>query len=387
MPRPRSQEPLRIFAVAPPGLERVVAHELKSIGINGSEVPGGVEWTGDLLQVRRANLYLRTASRVLVRIAQFKARTFFELERHAAKIDWRSYVSTSKPVFLRTTSKKSKLYHEGAIAERLYKAIRANSGAVPAERIDEESDTASAQIFIVRVLRDEFTISADSSGALLHFRGYRQALAKAPLRENLAAAMLSLGGWSGAGSLLDPMCGSGVLPIEAALIARNIPPALANADRKPRTFAFESWPIHDRKAWETDVQHARALIRASSSAVIYGSDRDAGAIDASRANADRAGVGADIKFTVAALTTAPHPPGPALVVVNPPYGVRVSEQTDLRNLYSALGKYMEQNLRDSRLVMLAAEDELAAYTGRMQVLAETKNGGIAVKVLAAGGTD
>src|SRR5687768_8321781 len=115
MARQKSQAPLTIFAVAPPGLERVVAEELATIGITGTQVQGGIEWIGDLQQVRRANLHLRTASRVLVRVAAFKARTFFELERHAAKVDWRSYVSTAKPVFLRTTSKKSKLYHEGAI--------------------------------------------------------------------------------------------------------------------------------------------------------------------------------------------------------------------------------------------------------------------------------
>lgn len=384
MIRQHSQAALAIFAVAPPGLEHLVAQELTRIGIQGTVVQGGVEFTGDLGVVRRANLHSRTATRVLVRLASFKARTFFELERHTAKLDWRAYLSTSKPFALRTTSRKSKLYHEGAIEQRLQKAIRAATGAVPAPRAsDEDSEGLDAQLFVVRVLRDEFTISVDSSGALLHMRGYRQAVAKAPLRENLAAALVLLADWTGAGGLLDPLCGSGVIPIEAALIARNIAPALAGADRRPRKFAFESWPIHQRRDWEKDVLHARGLIKAAPAAAIFGSDRDAGAIDAARANAQRAGVADLITFTLAPLRAAPHPPG-AVVVTNPPYGMRVSEGTDLRNLYAALGRYMQDHLPDSRLVMLAAEDELVAEVGRMRVLAETRNGGIPVKIFAGG---
>ena len=379
----KRQEELNIFAIAPPGLERVVAGELKQIGIPGTAIQGGVEWKGDFQQLRRANLYLRTASRVVVRVAEFRARTFFELERHAAKVDWRSYLSTSKPVLLRVTSKKSKLYHEGAIAERLLRAIREKTGAVAADKLDEDAIGANVQLFIVRVSRDEFTISADSSGALLHFRGYRQDIAKAPLRENLAASLIQLAGWDARTPLLDPFCGSGTIPIEAALIARNIPPALAMADRKPREFAFEHWPIHDRRAWETDIQHARGQIR-NTAAPIFGSDRDYGAIDAALANAERAGVNDIIRFAAAPLSAAPHPSDAGVLVTNPPYGVRVSEDTDLRNLYAALGRYMREELRGWRLVMMSADAQLEAQTRlALRVLAETKNGGIAVRVVSS----
>ena len=370
--------------MAAPGLEKLVAEELAEIGIKGTVVNGGVEWTGDLESVRQCNLHSRIASRVLVRAASFKARTFFELERHAGKVDWRSYLSTSKPVFLRVTSTKSKLYHEGAIAERLYKAIRAMTGAVPIDRIDEENEGSDMQLFVVRVSRDEFTISADSSGALLHLRGYRQELGRAPLRETLAAALLRAAGFTGHGPLVDPLCGSGTIPIEAALIARGIAPGLANADRKPRRFAFETWPTHDRRAWELDLQRARGQIKATARAPIHASDRDAGAIAGARANAARAGVQSAITFTTAALSAAPHADSAGVLVTNPPYGVRVSEGTDLRNLYAALGRYVAEEIPDWRVTIMSADSRLDGQTGLpLRVAAETKNGGIAVRILGS----
>ncbi|HEU0016554.1 MAG TPA: THUMP domain-containing protein, partial [Longimicrobium sp.] len=187
---PSESETLKLFAVTAPGLEPLAAAELRALGIAGAVEQGGVAWTGTADDLFRANLHLRTASRVVVRAAEFRARTFFELERHAGKVPWERWVPRGGAVRLRVTSRKSKLYHEGAIAQRLLAAIEKRVGPLAGTEVGKGDDTgdeedAAAQLFIVRFLRDECTISADASGALLHLRGYRQALAKAPLRETL----------------------------------------------------------------------------------------------------------------------------------------------------------------------------------------------------------
>src|SRR5690606_37236797 len=174
-------------------------------------------------------------SRVLVRVATFRARTFAELERRAGRVAWDRWVGAGRAVRLRVTSRKSRLYHTGAIAERIIGQIERVAGPLAhvstGSASDDEADGAEGrdeQLFIVRFLRDECTISVDTSGELLHRRGYRQALAKAPLRETIAAAMLLASGWDGRSPLVDPFCGSGTIPIEAALLACRIPPGLAN---------------------------------------------------------------------------------------------------------------------------------------------------------------
>src|SRR4051812_39766155 len=326
LPRPWNAymtDRLPLFAVAAPGLEGLCAAELRALGIAAAAEPGGAAWAGTMDDLHRANLWLRTASRVVVRAATFRARTFIELERHARKVPWERWVVPGRAVRLRVTSKKSKLYHEGAIAERLLGFIDERVGGVGATSAakgpEEEDDGGDAQLFVVRVLRDEVTISADASGALLHLRGYRQAVAKAPLRETLAAGMLLGAGWRGDAPLLDPMCGSGTIPIEAALLARTIAPGLAAASREPRAFAFTAWPGHDAAAWARAVDEARDAILPAAPVPIAGSDRDAGAVEAARANAERAGVAGDVGFAVRPVSAMEPPPGTGLLICNPPY--------------------------------------------------------------------
>src|ERR1051325_4970388 len=222
------------FAIAAPGLEELIAAELADLSIQGTVVPGGVEWSGSESTIALANLWSRIAPRIVVRVGQFRARTFFELERHANKIEWAKYVKSGAAVRFRVTCRKSKLYHSDAVAQRFQEAVARAIGDFTLADAGDEDDAAdsTAQLFIVRFDRDECTVSADASGELLHRRGYRQAVAKAPLRETLAAAMLRGAGWDGRTSIVDPMCGSGTIPIEAARIARRIPPGL------DRDFAF-----------------------------------------------------------------------------------------------------------------------------------------------------
>lgn len=381
----RGSEHFRLFAIAAPGLEPLLAAELAGMGIAATVEAGGVEWEGPPEQLYTANLRLRSASRVLVRVAEFRARAFYELERHARKIPWERFVGGGAPVRLRVTSRKSRLYHQNAVAERVLEAIHRRVGPLSAslEAGEEgEEDGGDEQLFVVRFLHDRCTISADASGALLHQRGYRQAIAKAPLRETLAAAALLGSGWHGQAPLLDPMCGSGTIAIEGALLARRIAPGLANMDRQPRRFAFQQWPDFDAGLWERVVSEAREEILSASPVAIRGSDRDAGAVEAARANAQRAGVAENIEFEQHPLSAADPPAGPGWLVTNPPYGVRVGEAAPLRNLYAALGRLARERLTGWTLALISAERMLEAQVGlRFQDAISTRNGGIPVRLI------
>lgn len=383
---------LSLFAVTAPGLEALAAAELAAMGITAKAEPGGAAWEGTDEDLYSANLRLRTASRVLIRIAEFRARTFFELERHARRIPWERYVDTGRAVQLRVTCRKSRLYHEGAVAQRLMDAVERAVGTLehaPAPRDDdadgeedEESGEGSAQLFVVRFLHDRCTVSADTSGALLHRRGYRQAVAKAPLRETLAAALLLGSGWDGRAPLLDPMCGSGTIAIEGALIARRIAPGLAGPEVGARRYAFQQWPSFDANRWARVVERAAAEVQPTAAIAIHGSDRDAGAVEAAHANAERAGVAADIELGVRPLSAITPPPGRGWLVSNPPYGLRVGESEGLRNLYSALGRVAKRELPGWTLALLSADRRLEAQVGVPFTEAiRTRNGGIPVRVV------
>ncbi|HEX6910691.1 MAG TPA: hypothetical protein VF142_09850 [Longimicrobium sp.] len=383
---PTHDERLPLFAITAPGLEPLAAAELRALGMDGGAEPGGVSWSGTAEQLYDANLRLRTASRVTVLAAEFRARTFFELERHARKVPWERWVAKGGAVGLRVTSKKSKLYHEGAIAQRVLEAIehrvgaiaRADAGGDDEEGGDEQGD---AQLFIVRFSRDACTIRADASGPLLHLRGYRQALARAPLRETLAAAMLLGSGWDDTAPLVDAMCGSGTIPIEGALLARRIPPGLAHPTREPRAFAFTAWPDFDARLWRTVVDRAREEILPASPVPILGSDRDEGAIAAATANAERAGVADDVDFSARAVSAIEPPPGPGWMVINPPYGVRVGERDPLRNLYAALGRTLRARCPGWTLALLSPDAGLERQVGiPLEEALRTSNGGIPVRL-------
>ncbi len=215
-----------LFAVCQPGLERIVADELRALGIaNPRPVLGGAEFRGFLTHLYRVNLWSRTTERVLLRLREFRAESFRELHHKAARTAWEEFLLPGCEVSIRATCHKSILMHTGGVAERIVNGISDRLGQ-PSKPIttDEENKSARSNFIVVRIGDDRCQISLDASGALLHFRGYRQATAKAPLRETLAAAMLLSSGWTPDRSLLDPFCGSGTIPIEAGLIARKIPP-------------------------------------------------------------------------------------------------------------------------------------------------------------------
>jgi putative N6-adenine-specific DNA methylase len=375
---------LDCFATTTPGVESLLAGELVALGIApGVTEPGGVEFAATRAHLAGALLWLRTANRVVVRIADFRARSFAELERHAAKVAWGDVVAAGGAVHFRVTSKKSRLYHEDGIAERLERGVASavtgvRSVRAPSAAEEMEEDVTrlpGMQRIVVRVMRDEVTLSADAAGALLHLRGYRQAVVKAPLRETLAAALLMASGWDPSVPLLDPFCGSGTIAIEAAMMARRMAPGRA------RRFSAEGWPgFGDAFAPAREDAAMRGLPHAV--APIVGCDRDAGAIEASIANAARAGVGVDVEFRQATISALEPDSGAGWVVTNPPYGARIGERTALRDLYAVLGRTMRERRPNWRLAMLSADRMLEAQAKlKLEEVLRTTNGGIPVKIV------
>jgi putative N6-adenine-specific DNA methylase len=358
---------LDCFAVTAPGLESLAAAELRALGISAVVEQGGASWTGDVESLAIANLWLRTASRVIVRIAEFKAEAFYELERRARRIPWGRFVARGAAVHLRVTTRKSKLYHSDAVAQRIAEAIERGAGATTA---------GEGQLFVVRVFHDAVTVSADSSGALLHLRGYRQAVAKAPVRETLAAAVLLGSRWRGDMPLTDPMCGAGTIPIEGAMIARRIAPGCG------RRFAFFDWPETPRELWPRLVAKAEAAQLQRSPVAIEGSDRDEGGIAAARANAERAGVAGDIEFSARTISAMEPRPAPGLIATNPPYGIRVGDADRLRNLYAQLGNVTRRNRPGWMVALLSADTRLDQQLALpLKEEFRTTNGGIPVHLV------
>ncbi|GAC1651486.1 MAG: RNA methyltransferase [Gemmatimonadaceae bacterium] len=369
-----------------PGLERVAAGELASLGLAPQLEFGGLAFPADAAGLARANLELRTVSRVILRIADFRATSFRELERQANRMAWDRFAPPGGKVRFRVTCRKSRLYHSDAVAQRLLAAAELRAGVVAGEVPMEEDEAVeaagNAQLFVVRVLHDVVTVNADTSGALLHLRGYRQSVAKAPLRETLAAAMLAGVGWDGSVPLVDPMCGSGTIAIEGALIARRIAPGIASPGGSPRAFAFRAWPEHDVVAWTGALARAQEAVLPHAPRPIVASDRDSGACAAAHANAARAGVAGDIEIGPHALSAINVPPGVGCLVTNPPYGVRVGERALLRNLYAQLGNLARSRLRGWRVALLSADRGLERQLGiHLTEGWQSTNGGIPVRLV------
>lgn len=373
-----------LHLVSPPGLEQVLANEARELKLEVGEVEtGSVEARGDLTALYAANLHLRTANRVLVRAASFRATAFHELERGARKVEWGEWIGRDSSVDVRASCRKSRLYHSDAVAQRVMEAIARATGASDAAIVDDaEDEGGDGQLVVVRMFHDRCTISIDSSGALLHRRGYRQAVAKAPLRETIAAGLLLALGWKGDVPLLDPFCGSGTIPIEAALIARGMAPNRPRAGA--RDFAFARWPSFDAARLSALVAAAMERERAHAGTAIVGSDRDAGAIDAARANAVRAGVESDVQFDVRPLSAiVPPPADEGLVVTNPPYGVRVKGGRDVRDLLARTGAVLREKVPGWSLALLSPDRALDASLGiALRERLVTSNGGIRVRLVA-----
>jgi len=363
------------FVVTSPGLDQLAAQELRLLDLIPSVEPGGVTFRADDEGLYRANLHLRTASRILARVGQFfYATTFGELREKASRLPWERFLRPGQPVTIRVTCHKSKLIHTDAVAERIAGAIYDRLGQEsPLKKALGDESTDSTQLIVVRVANDQVIVSMDSSGELLHKRGYRLAVAKAPLRETLAAGMLLASGWDGSATLMDPFCGSGTIPIEAAMMALGIPPGLK------RRFAFMDWPGFDEERWQAllaDVHPSEAL-----ELPIFASDRDAGAVKMAQENAARAGVENAIHFACQAVSAITPHGGHGWVVTNPPYGIRVSEGKDLRNLYAQFGNVLRALCPGWSVAVLSSDLMLLGQTGlKLDTSLAMINGGVSVRL-------
>jgi putative N6-adenine-specific DNA methylase len=380
-----SETQKRIYISCAPGLEPGLIRECQALGIErdkskpksdpaidltSGEDKGGIEFDGSDAQIYQCNLHLRTASRVVVRLGEFYAAAFSELRKKASRLEWELYLHPGQPVDVKVTCHKSRLYHSDAVAERVKGAIEDRLHQVP----QEADKNKPAQIVQVRLVNDLCTISIDSSGELLYKRGYRQAIAKAPLRETLAAGLLLASNWQVTSPLVDPFCGSGTIPIEGAMMARHIAPGIT------RHFAFMDWPTYQKERNQIFLDQARKEIQPTEQ-FFYGSDRDQGAIEMAKANAARTGVNGNIHFVCHAISDLPHFDTPGSIVTNPPYGMRITSSKDLRNLYARFGKLLRASYQGWQVGILCSEDALIAALdlGPAAKTIHLVNGGIPVK--------
>ncbi|MGX9963799.1 THUMP domain-containing class I SAM-dependent RNA methyltransferase [Roseomonas sp. F4] len=335
-----------IFLATAPGLEPLLFEEVRGRGFKKPRaVPGGVVVTGGWPEVWRANLWIRGAGRVLARVDSFRVVHLAQLDEKARRVDWASVLRADVPFRVEATCAASRIYHSGAAAQRIETAIRETLGAKQAE---------DGVLVMVRIENDQCTISVDTSGEPLHKRGYKQAVNPAPMRETMASLFLRQCGFEGTEPMLDPMCGAGTFVIEAAEIAARLNPG------RSRDFAFQRLASFDDAAWQQmrAVKSARVPV-----ARCQGSDRDAGAIEMSRANAERAGVTDFTDFRQAPISDITPPEGPpGLVIVNPPYGGRLGEGKDPSRLYAAFGQIMMTRFKGWRVGLVTSESRLAQAT-------------------------
>jgi putative N6-adenine-specific DNA methylase len=360
-----------LFVSCAPGLEEVLEAELVDLGFapSGRE-SGGVLLSTDLGGLYRVNARSGVAIKVLVRLGTFAARRFDALVKRVAQLDWAPWIGERAVVRVRAVCRKSRLYHSGAVAERVTMGLEAAGVQV----LPKGSDAAQVEV-LVRLEHDQCTVSVNTSGEPLHRRGYRLQTAKAPVREDLARALVLVSGWRGTGeALYDPFCGSGTICIEAALLAAGLAPG------RGRRFSYMDMPCFDEGL------HGAALSteHLGEPAKIVGSDRDAGAILAATANAERAGVQVD--FVESPISTSPLATRVSTdgctVVTNPPYGRRVSAGKELRNLYARLGQILE-SCGASRCAMVTPEPALATVIGSwLESRALTDHGGMKIYLFA-----
>jgi putative N6-adenine-specific DNA methylase len=364
---------MRLFAACLPGLEDLLADELASLtGAAPERVKGGALVEGDDRALYQIALGSRLASRLSLRVGTFGARRFEALVKKTRSLPWGNVLPAGARVKVRARCNKSRLHHSGAVEERVLRGIAGARG-------EEHGDGPELSI-ACRIVHDEVTLSVDLTGEPLYKRGYRQATAKAPLREDLACALLVLSGWRADTPLLDPFCGSGTIVVEGARMARGMLPG------GTRRFAFEKMPFFDdarlsatREALERRFAEGRAP------APIHGGDRDAGAIASAKDNAERAGVADAITFHQAPLGKAPFLRSVETVgalVTNPPHGKRVGDPKTLRRLYQSLGARIAE-LPAGHLVALLVRDPRAARAVGvpLETRLTTDQGGGKVRVL------
>ena len=315
------------------GLEAVLKREIYDLGYEITKVEDGrVTFEGDEEAICRANIFLRTAERVMIQVGRFKATTFEELFQGIKNLPWEEYIPEDGKFWVKKASSiNSKLFSPSDIQSIAKKAmVERMKQKYHKEWFKEDGAAYPVRIFL---LKDEVTVALDTSGDSLHKRGYRTMTSKAPLTETLAASLIMLTPWRKDRILVDPFCGSGTFPIEAAMIAANVAPGMN------RDFTAEEWTnLIDRKLWYECVKEAEDMIDTTVKVDIQGYDIDGDVIKAARENAKRAGVEHMIHFQQRAVKDLSHPKPYGFIITNPPYGERLEEKEALPALYREIGE-------------------------------------------------
>jgi putative N6-adenine-specific DNA methylase len=349
----------RYFATCARGIETVLAGELRDLGASDIEQGrGGVHFSGDQALLYQANLWLRTAIRVLWPILEVPVQSPEELYDAVRTVDWTRYLTPEHTLAVDCNVRDSRITHSKYAALKTKDAICdqfiERCGRRPSVDVDEPMVGLNLHIY-----RDQAVLSLDSSGESLHKRGYRPILTKAPLNEALAAALVLLSGWKGDTAFADPLCGSGTLPIEATWLAIRRPPGLTR-----KRFGFQGWMNFDINVWLELRDQARRGLRNELTAGIVGSDVRRDAILFSRKNANAAGVGHLVRFDVRDVRNFQPPAGPpGTLLCNPPYGERIGEELDLKGLYRTLGEVFRQRCSGWRAFVFAGNAQLARSIG------------------------
>ena len=340
------------------GLEAVLKREIYDLGYEITKVEDGrVTFEGDEEAICRANIFLRTAERVMIQVGRFKATTFEELFQGIKNLPWEEYIPEDGKFWVKKASSiNSKLFSPSDIQSIAKKAmVERMKQKYHKEWFKEDGASYPVRIFL---LKDEVTVALDTSGDSLHKRGYRTMTSKAPLTETLAASLIMLTPWRKDRILVDPFCGSGTFPIEAAMIAANIAPGMN------RDFTAEEWTnMIDRKLWYECVKEAEDMIDTTVKVDIQGYDIDGDVIKAARENAKRAGVEHMIHFQQRAVADLSHPKKYGFIITNPPYGERLEDKADLPELYTQIGQAY-QRLDSWSMFLITSYTETEKYIGR-----------------------
>ena len=341
---------LELIATATFGLEAVVKREIEALGYKILKTEDGkVTYMGDERAIVRSNLWLRSADRVLLKMAEFKALEFEELFQQTKAIAWEELIPVDGKFTVTGTSVKSKLHSVPACQKIVKKAIVERLKVFYGIEVFEE--TGAEYTVKATLLKDRVTLTVDTSGVGLHKRGYRVCDVAAPIKETLAAAMIQLSFWRKDRILLDPCTGSGTIPIEAAMIARNIAPGLN------RSFACQEWEFIDDKFWKEEKKAAFEAIDNDSELKIYGFDINRKAVDAAKENAEEAGVDDCIVFKKADASKLRPIGENGIIVTNPPYGERIGEEEEIRQIYDGFNRFFKEN-PDWSLFMITTDKEV-----------------------------
>ncbi|MEA5464194.1 THUMP domain-containing class I SAM-dependent RNA methyltransferase [Leptothoe sp. PORK10 BA2] len=350
------------FATVARGLEELAAQELEQLGAEGVE-PGfcGVKFRCDRKHLYHINLWTRLCFRILVTVAHVPCRNSDTLYRSIQGIDWEQYLTPEKTLAVKATGKNDRLNHSHFTALQVKNAIVDQQQDRFGERSDVDTEIPDVQINI-HINDSNATVSLDSSGSSLHRRGYRPAMGTAPLKESLAAALVQLTEWSGEVALLDPMCGSGTLPIEGVLKTLNIAPGLFR-DESSQGFGFQTWPNYDEALWQSVVEAAKKQQRSELAVPVVGCDRDLDILAHARNNADNSGVSDYIEFNYTDFAEIEAPSDSGILICNPPYGERLGQSENLAPFYKLMGDILKQRFQGWTAYILSGNKALTKCIG------------------------